>query len=155
MGNEQPSRTYEIETVSTRHDGTHESVDDELSLKKSRHYDRKDVEHRMSREDPDNANQNEMGNLSQATPEQDTYISGLRLILVWLPLSIVVFLMLLDISIVATVISPLASLGLAQNLFIDLTRCRPSLGSQAIFIPLRMWVGTVVLIFFPIARSNP
>jgi hypothetical protein len=35
--------------------------------------------------------------------EEDTYISGWRLVLVWVPLSLVAFLMLLDISIVATV----------------------------------------------------
>lgn len=41
------------------------------------------------------------------TEEVTTYISGWKLFVVWVPLSLVAFLMLLDISIVATVGSPM------------------------------------------------
>lgn len=46
------------------------------------------------------------GNTSREQIVEDTYVSGFRLLLVWVPLSLVVFLMLLDISIVATVNLP-------------------------------------------------
>jgi hypothetical protein len=55
---------------------------------------------------PDNTERRDMErgeNTVLSRTEEDTYISGWRLVLVWVPLSLVAFLMLLDISIVATV----------------------------------------------------
>ncbi|KAJ5982619.1 Major facilitator superfamily domain general substrate transporter, partial [Penicillium sp. IBT 35674x] len=49
------------------------------------------------------------GNTSGEQTEKGTYVSGVRLFLVWAPLSLVVFLMLLDISIVATAVPKITS----------------------------------------------
>ena len=50
---------------------------------------------------PNNADSGEPEEGGEA--QEDSYISGYKLLVVWVPLSLVAFLMLLDISIVATV----------------------------------------------------
>lgn len=124
MGKEQPSQTPESEADTTAYREPRESAGDELSLsKKAAQDDCKDSEDGSTHEAPDNANpgKEQGGNTSRTTTEEETYISGLRLLLVWLPLSLVAFLMLLDISIVATVNLLVESLlyGIAYGLTIQ------------------------------------
>ncbi|KAF7159165.1 hypothetical protein CNMCM6106_006298 [Aspergillus hiratsukae] len=112
MGKEQPGELPGVGAGSTAHHGPRESAVDELSSsKEAAHHARKDGE-----DDPTNEAHNanpgkelEAGTLSRTTTEQGTYISGLKLALVWLPLSLVVFVMLLDVSIVATAIPRITS----------------------------------------------
>lgn len=102
MGKEQLGQTPESEADTTIYREPHEPAGDQPSLsKKAAQDDCQDGEDGLAHEPPDNANPGEV--ISRTTTGQDTYISGIRLILVWMPLSLVAFLMLLDISIVATV----------------------------------------------------
>jgi hypothetical protein len=110
MGGEQPGQPSDIGAGSTAHHEPRESAVDELSSSKET---AQSLEDDATKEAPDNANrgkEQEGGALSRTTTEQSAYISGWKLALVWLPLSLVVFLMLLDVSIVATVNSLIASL---------------------------------------------
>lgn len=90
-----------------------ESAVDELSLlKEAAHNVCKDGEDNPTTEAPNHANLSKLegGTLLWIITEQGTYISGLKLILVWLLLALIMFLMLLDISIVIIVNSLIASL---------------------------------------------
>lgn len=120
MGEEQVAQTPE--SKATAHREPRESASDELSLsKKAAQGGCKDGEDGATHETPDNADlgkDQEGGIISRTTTEDRTYVSGISLLLVWLPMSLVAFLMLLDISIVATVNSLMGSLlyGIAYGL---------------------------------------
>lgn len=78
--------------------------------------------------------------LSRVTTEEEQYITGVKLALVTMSVCMVGFLMLLDISIVATVITPRTNLGTSEMTMTS----RPFPGSPVIFTRSRMLVGMVV-----------
>lgn len=124
-----------------------ESAVDELSpSKEAAHNDCKDGEDDPITEAPDNAHPSKLegGTLSRTTTEQGTYISGLKLVLVWLPLALVMFLMLLDISIVATVNSLIASLYVAQ--FNNIMQAIPRITSDFHSLTDVGWYGSAYLL---------
>ena len=75
------------------------------SLEKTIQNNRKDGEDESPGEGSDNLDsvEKKAGDPPAETTEEGTYITGFRLFLVWTSLSFVAFLMLLDMSIVATV----------------------------------------------------
>ncbi|RHZ62631.1 hypothetical protein CDV55_106177 [Aspergillus turcosus] len=91
--------------------GPQSAVEELSPSKEAAHNDCKDGEDDPTNEAPDHANPSKLegGTLSRTTTEQGTYISGLKLVIVWLPLALVMFLMLLDVSIVATAIPRITS----------------------------------------------
>ena len=96
------SEPFDKEDAITADGEPRDSLDDKpYSPEKDTHDSPQDDEDGSTHDVPNSADSGKPGEGGQT--EEDGYISGYKLLVVWAPLSLVAFLMLLDISIVATV----------------------------------------------------